>query len=202
MDEKFRVLGKQQYQYSDIISNHSTGVVTQSNKRLVEAARSFEYMWGFNHPTWRIHTLQPGIDVGGPWQKLDVTVEVLGQEVECHRRVLTNTYEDYHGTLCASIEVPPLAGHIQSTVSNDLSWIRTIAPTLLTDNSLDTYGAVAIARVEPTNPAADLSQALGELYRDGIPSLPGRQDGNVGSEYLNLQFGWSPTISDGSGLHR
>jgi len=197
VDEKFRVLGKQQYHYSDVISNYSTGVVTQSLQRLVEAARSFEYMWGFNHPSWRYHNLQPGIDVGGPWQKLDVTIEVLGQEVECHRRVLTNTYQDFHGLLCASVEVPPLAGHLQGTVRNDLSWIRGVAPTLLTDNSLDAYGATAIARVEPTNPAADLSQALGELYRDGVPSLPGRQDGNIGSEYLNLQFGWSPTISDG-----
>jgi len=197
VDEKFRIQGKLPYKYSDVISNRSTGVVTQSIKRTVEASQAFEYMWGFNHPTWRIHTLQPGIDVGGPWQKLDITVEVLGQEIECNRRVLTNTWEDYSGLLCASIDVPPLAGHLYGTMQSDLQWIKTNAPLLLADSSLDAFGASAIALVEPTNPAADLSQALGELYRDGLPSLPGRQDGNIGSEYLNLQFGWSPTISDG-----
>jgi hypothetical protein len=58
-------------------------------------------------------------------------------------------------------------------------------------------GSTAIARVEPTNPATDLSVAIGELRRDGLPSLPGKAEGNIGDEYLNLAFGWSPTIADG-----
>jgi hypothetical protein len=68
------------------------------------------------------------------------------------------------------------------------------------------YGALAIARTVPTNPAANLSQTLAELIRDGV-SLPGLAllrglQGQLsllrgaGSEYLNIEFGWKPLVSD------
>jgi hypothetical protein len=58
--------------------------------------------------------------------------------------------------------------------------------------------------VIPTNPVSGLFVALGELKRDGIPSLMGieswRNRTNIargaGSEYLNHQFGWLPLVSD------
>lgn len=76
------------------------------------------------------------------------------------------------------------------------------------------YGTKAIERTRPTKSAANLSQLLVETLRD-VPRLPGmslagrpsrtgrekplNQGGTgdfLGSEYLNLIFGWTPTISD------
>ncbi len=66
-------------------------------------------------------------------------------------------------------------------------------------------GTTAIARTEPTNPSVDLATAIGELRSDGLPSLPGlttalekktRLARSSGGEYLNVQFGWVPLMSD------
>lgn len=73
-----------------------------------------------------------------------------------------------------------------------------------TNAELDAAGATAIALCKPTNPVANAAVFLGELYKDGLPSLVGAQTWksraltarNAGSEYLNVQFGWSPLVSD------
>lgn len=59
----------------------------------------------------------------------------------------------------------------------------------------------AIAAIEPTNPAFDLSVFLGELRAEGLPNLPGSSvrdkvslANKSGSEYLNVEFGWLPLI--------
>lgn len=64
-------------------------------------------------------------------------------------------------------------------------------------------GATAIARCEPTNPIFSASQFLGEL-REGVPRYIGsdllrqkvRRYRGLGNEYLNVEFGWVPFISD------
>jgi hypothetical protein len=68
---------------------------------------------------------------------------------------------------------------------------------------LDAFGTTAIARVLPTNPVAGLATYIGEM-KDGIPSLVGadffksraRKARSAGSEYLNVEFGWRPLVSD------
>jgi hypothetical protein len=74
-------------------------------------------------------------------------------------------------------------------------------PSIPTDSELDADGTTAIARVEPLNPAFDLSVALGELMREGIPHVPGatmmeqtRLAKKAGGEYLNVEFGWMPLV--------
>ena len=65
-------------------------------------------------------------------------------------------------------------------------------------------GTKMIASSLPTNPAVDGSVALAELFREGIPSMIGssllrdRSDffRNLGSEYLNFEFGWKPLVND------
>lgn len=77
-------------------------------------------------------------------------------------------------------------------------------PVSAPDGDLDELGAEAIARCKPTNSLADLSTFLGELLKDGLPSLVGSQAWKdrtnlargAGSEYLNVQFGWQPLLSD------
>lgn len=70
-------------------------------------------------------------------------------------------------------------------------------------SNLNAFGTSAIARVLPTNPSSSLATALGELKQDGLPSLPGAsmrdqvdRARRAGNEYLNVEFGWLPLISD------
>lgn len=71
-------------------------------------------------------------------------------------------------------------------------------------DSLDEDGATAIARCAPTNSNSKLATLLGEIKKDGIPSIPlintwkNRTElaRSAGSEYLNYQFGWRPLVEE------
>jgi len=65
-------------------------------------------------------------------------------------------------------------------------------------------GSTAISRVLPTNPLSDLPTAIGELYSDGAPSIPGHDflrnrkvTGQLlAAQYLNYTFGLVPLFRD------
>jgi hypothetical protein len=65
-------------------------------------------------------------------------------------------------------------------------------------------GSTAISRTIPTNPSFDLAQFIGELRSDGLPRISGLtalkdRAGYLkksGDEYLNVEFGWKPLVSD------
>jgi hypothetical protein len=65
-------------------------------------------------------------------------------------------------------------------------------------------GTIAIAQCAPTNPNANLGTSLAEMYREGVPSIPGMQAWKrrteivkaAASEFLNAEFGWLPLVSD------
>lgn len=69
---------------------------------------------------------------------------------------------------------------------------------------LDELGATAVSRCSPTNSPADASVFLGEIIREGIPSMIGSSTWkdrtltarNAGSDYLNVQFGWRPLANE------
>jgi hypothetical protein len=145
------------------------------------------------------------MDIGGPWTKYDVKVDSSsGQDIRAYWTFGTglNEIQDYHGRLYASNEVSSIVGRKLAKPSTDLAWFKGLCPSVYSDSDLVLLGTKAIARVAPTNPTADMATALGELLHDGLPSLPGKGEGNIGKEYLNQQFEWSPTISDGKSFIR
>lgn len=74
----------------------------------------------------------------------------------------------------------------------------------LTESQISTRGTGIIHAAAPTRPEASLTTFLGELSRDGMPSLIGlsimrsraHAFQKLGGEYLNVEFGWKPFISD------
>lgn len=71
------------------------------------------------------------------------------------------------------------------------------------NNYLDAMGTTAINRTIPTKSDANLAAFIGEL-KEGLPHLVGHDlwksrltdIRSAGSEYLNVQFGWKPLVSD------
>jgi len=72
------------------------------------------------------------------------------------------------------------------------------------DGHLEALGSTAVANCKPTNSPADLGVALGEIFKDGLPSLAASASWKdrsksakaAGDDYLNVQFGWLPLVSD------
>jgi hypothetical protein len=90
-------------------------------------------------------------------------------------------------------------------VAPDSNGVFPFPPSHLTsDDDLDEIGATAIARANPENAIVELSTTLGELITGGLPSLVGsstwkdrtKAAQKAGHEYLNVQFGWLPLVSD------
>lgn len=114
-------------------------------------------------------------------------------KVTTHREfqgVMWPTTTVYHGPI-VPIHVPNQPQYFPEAVHSS-------------EEELNAYGATAVARCKPTNPIADLSTAIGEIYREGLPHLVGSQTWknrnqrlkNLGGDYLNVQFGWRPLLNE------
>jgi hypothetical protein len=94
--------------------------------------------------------------------------------------------------------------------SNNVTAANPVWPALsLLDNAyMVGAGTIAIARCQPSNPAANMSIALAELLRER-PRLPGRtlnkrtakKLSSYADEYLNYVFGIAPLIGDAKDLY-
>jgi len=73
-----------------------------------------------------------------------------------------------------------------------------------TDTVLKALGTTAIARTNPVRPVSQLSTALGEGFKDGLPHLFGstlwrdraKAHKGASNEFLNYEFGWLPLVGD------
>ena len=128
-------------------------------------------------------------DLGGEFYTVRTSAEVLNPEPQGMKAVdLSNKITRHY------------IGPIYACRPVDM-----FAPSLPTfDTSLESAGTTAISRVKPTNSVADTSTALGELLKDGLPDLPAIHTlrdrtlhvRNSGKEFLNVEFGWQPLVSD------
>ncbi len=101
------------------------------------------------------------------------------------------------------------ARYIGTTCLGDTRIYTTLPPTPPTlinwsVADLNAFGATAIARTEPTDAYFSGATALGELLIDRVPEIPLsntlKRDistaRKAGGNYLNVEFGWKPLVSD------
>lgn len=153
--------------------------VDQASRTTFSTAETFT----FNHPNFR-EMLGKG-DVGGPFWSSKSYYSASGNDVQAEG--LGRVYE---GTLHSLSSYNPRQG-------------LDIWPKPGNFDYLVGLGSTAVSRTVPTNPISGAAVAVGEA-REGFPRLFGeallksraRDLRAIGDEYLNLEFGWKPLMSD------
>lgn len=150
-----------------------------------------------NHPSWLSRKTGSFTgDVGGPFRTQRTFAEINPSIVQLHHvqpgtTPQRNVTGDYSGPV---LPIDPALAAVAFPPSYESS-----------DSLLVSLGTEAIAKVKPTKSPADVSTALGELVREGLPSLVGaslweqktrKARQQAAHEYLNLEFGWGPLIRD------
>lgn len=117
-----------------------------------------------------------------PWVELQAPFNVTG-------------IQKYSGT------ISPL--HPNFTSLSDTDWPPSGE---LSNSQLDAFGATAIKRCKPGDPIISLSTSIGELFKDGLPSILGQSlwrsrtldavRKNSAGEFLNYTFGYKPIVDD------
>jgi hypothetical protein len=150
------------------------------------------------HPGWKTHTRGSFKgDIGGEFSSVRRYVSTKGN-TKVHIEATVDegdgwsSYVNYNGPFLA---IGPA----------NLDW----APwSSSSSDDLDEMGTAAIARISPSNPAVDLTTALGELLKDGLPKLAGstlmklrhmtnrQRSKALSDEYLNNEFGIQPIVND------
>lgn len=168
---------------------------TVVTKASAPTATSRQIVKSYGHPWRLLGRNERGWNIGGEF--LNIRVDVTGGRDYSVDRTYggnPNYVTNWAGKLYANPQTATILSAAKRTPPYEEAYLRTIVSV---PSVLDMYrdGATAIARTAPTNPLVDLSTSLAELYREGLPSSPG-SSGNVGGEYLNVQFGILPLASD------
>jgi len=164
-----------------------------------------QYTESESHPLWRTRVRgRFDMDMGGPFTSRK------------RYSVMSNGEE-------ASVEGIVVDGqtHVQTEAVYNGPYLP-CSPTFLqwpsfnssSDSSLKGFGTTAIARCSPSNPSANLTESVGEIVGDGLPSIIGgkllswramssqERRRSFGDEFLNYQFGWLPFLSDLTDISR
>lgn len=138
-----------------------------------------------------------GLDIGGTFY----SQAQVYSDSNCHSRSYKSRDPDilYYGK-------GPLFPWSHQVTKDSSVW-QTSALGITTEHQLLwAAGSTAISRTAPTRPSYSLATALGELMNDGLPSIIGsslykantlqKRAKALGDEYLNVEFGWRPFVSD------
>jgi len=133
-------------------------------------------------------------DVGSNWTAFESGIEMCTHMIDEQCFLGGGTYHGYQG--------PILVGHDWRNF--DAEDYFNLPLGYSDEADLLGLGTTAISRVIPTNPIVDLPVAVAELFREGLPSIPGldllpgkKFSGNsVSGNYLNSEFGIKPFLAD------
>lgn len=151
-----------------------------------------------SHPSWKDRDKRPFKDIGGPF----FTQTRKCESINAWTDMRGGTREDQYG----GREIAHYQGYLLPCSPHLMEWPDDIA--FSNEDTLSELGATAIARCSPSNPVADVTTLLGELVKDGIPSMIGQtlkgwkgqsnreRRKAIGKEYLNYEFGWKPLTND------
>lgn len=122
---------------------------------------------------------------------------------------------DFHSFKSEIVHVSCPNGHVEEANGGPWRYFGPILPpsirplredevNLRSVQELNALGATAISRCSPVDSRAELLTSVAETLNDGLPSIIGAKlwdrktkvCKDAGSEYLNVQFGWVPLISD------
>jgi len=149
----------------------------------------------FEHDTHNNHWVSSGKksgDQGSDWTLFKSVVEYAGPEIDV--RTHTNgVWRGYRGHICVSDGPTIDAPTFQAMITGSSS-----------EGHLMSLGSTAISHVIPTNPIADLPQGVAELFREGLPRVPGMNmaigrkvtASMLADNYLNYQFAVRPLLRD------
>lgn len=144
-----------------------------------------------NHPGWRKRAEQGG-DVGGFFY---------------NKKTLYEDITGFSGTVFSDAKYygAPMYNYMGPIYPGDRPLYSSMPQGPSTAEILAMYakGTEAISKVIPTNPVASATVFIGEL-REGLPHIVGKElfksklkdVRKAGSEYLNIEFGIKPMISD------
>lgn len=156
--------------------HRSNGLAPWTEGGVVEKFNTSE-MISINHPGWQTNTSG---DSGGYF--------LLSKNTEVHSP--------------GSLKTGLFEGQFLCGKPSGFSGLLT-SYTSPSNTQLDAAGTTAISRVEPTHSVADVATFIGELRQDGLPRLrpevmraTTKRARAAGSDYLNVEFGWKPMVSD------
>lgn len=115
------------------------------------------------------------------------------------------TWDLHKRTVYSTTSAQNLPNYVGPIAGGIFAGAGPLAPVPLTSSSqMNIRGTSLLSRAIPTTPSFSVVAAVGELYSDGLPQLVGgsikdttktlRQ--KAGNEYLNVEFGWLPLVSD------
>jgi hypothetical protein len=148
-----------------------------------------------DHPGWRKRLGADMSDIGGDFYTTKSYVTPFKSFDNIYFGSLISPHHKWEGTVLPDIGTFGLSYGDPGLFPNEVG---------STDSELAVQGTTAIASCEPTKSVADLSTGLGELAKDGLPSLPllsglkkrAKIALNAGDEFLNVAFGWMPLVND------
>jgi hypothetical protein len=148
-----------------------------------------EEAYSQDNPGWR-NLRGVSSDVGGPFFVYRMKTEAVGEVRDYTQSWDRGQYTEWYQAKGIPMPVYPSL----------LEWPN---PIHSSEYDMNRMGAEAVAKAAPGTSPMNLAVTLGELKKEGLPSIVGstlRQRSSVakkaGDEYLNAQFGWAPLVRD------